>query len=148
MFKIFVPIILLMGITFFWYFKHSQAQIALLTENNAKLEVAVQLNEEALESIKQNLVLAQQEVQRVNAEFSEIGAQNNVLAQKLQKHDLGVLAAAKPGLVQKIVNNATKKAARCFELLSGAEQTEAEKNATSAKTFNSECPWLWTGSVQ
>ena len=137
-----------MGAAFYWYYNESQARIALLTENNAKLEIALQTNEQALESIQQSLVLAQQEVRKVNKEFSLISQQNNVLANKLQKHDLGVLAYSKPKLVQGIINKATQKALRCFELLSGAELTEDEKNATSAKTFNSECPWFWPGSVQ
>lgn len=137
-----------MGAAFYWYYNESQARIALLTENNAKLEIAVQTNEQALESIQQSLVLAQQEVRKVNEEFSLISQQNNVLASKLQKHDLGVLAYSKPKLVQGIINKATQKASRCFELLSGADLTEEEKNATSAKAFNSECPWFWPGSVQ
>jgi hypothetical protein len=52
---------------------------------------------------------------------------------------------AKPGLVQNTVNNATAKAGRCFELLSGAPLTAKESEAKNAKEFNSECPWLFSG---
>lgn len=148
MFKIFVPIILVMGAGFYFYYTDTQAKMAILVQNNAKLEIAVQTSEAALKSVQEDLKRANEEAQKVNAEFAQIRAQNNVLANKLGKHDLGVLGASKPALVEKIVNKATAKVGRCFELISGAELTEEEKNAKDAKAFNSECPWLWPGSVQ
>ena len=145
----FLLVLLLGGSGLFYsYYNDTQERLAELVENNAKLEIAVQTNEAALKSVQEDLVKANEETQKVNDEFFKIRAQNNVLANKLSKHDLGVLGAAKPALVEKIINNASAKASRCFELLSGAELTEEEKNATSAKTFNSECPWLWTGRMQ
>jgi chromosome segregation ATPase len=145
----FLLVLLLGGSGLFYsYYNDTQARLADLVENNAKLEIAVQTNEAALKSVQEDLVKANKETQKVSDEFSKIRAQNNVLANKLSKHDLGVLAAAKPALVEKIINNASAKVSRCFELLSGAELTEEERNAASAKTFNSECPWLWTGGVQ
>lgn len=143
-------IVLLLGGSglFYSYYNDTQARLAELVENNAKLEIAVQTSEAALKTVQEDLKRANEETQKVNAEFSKIRAQNNVLASKLGKHDLGVLGAAKPTLVEKIINKASAKAGRCFELLSGAELTEEEKNATSDQAFNSECPWLWTGRVQ
>lgn len=133
-----------MGAGGFWYYKDSQGRIAMLTENNAKLEVAVQTQAQALESIQADYARASEELTRVNDEFQVIRNQNNVLVSKLQEHDLGVLGAARPDSIQRVINNASKKALRCFELLSGAELTEAEKEANSAETFNSECPWLYS----
>jgi len=145
----FLLVLLLGGAgSFYWYYNDTQARLTELVENNAKLEIAVQTSEAALKSVQEDLKRANEEAQKVNAEFSRIRAQNNVLANKLQKHDLGVLGAAKPALVEKIINKASAKAGRCFELLSGAELTEEERNATSEKAFNSECPWLWAGRVQ
>ena len=146
--KFLIAILLVGGGLFYWYYNDTQARLAALVENNAKLEIAVQTSEAALKSVQEDLKKANEETQKVNAEFSKIRAQNNVLANKLGKHDLGVLGASKPALVQNIINKASAKAGRCFELLSGAELTEEEKNATSEKAFNSECPWLWTGGVQ
>lgn len=145
-----ILLVLLLGGSglFYSYYNDTQARLAALVENNAKLEIAVQTNEAALKSVREDLVKANEETQKVNEEFSKIRAQNNVLANKLSRHDLGVLGAAKPALVEKIINKASAKVSRCFELLSGAELTEEERNATSAKTFNSECPWLWTGRMQ
>ena len=88
-----------------------------------------------------------EELQKVNQEFANIRSQNNVLSKKLAKHDLAVLGAGKPGLVEKIINNASDKAGRCFEILSGAKLTQKEKEAKNGKAFNSECPWLWPGNT-
>ena len=45
--------------------------------------------------------------------------------------------------VEKIINEASKNALRCFELQSGSPLTESEKNAKTEKEFNSECPWMY-----
>lgn len=135
----------ILGGVFWWYYKDTQKTIAAMQQNQAKLELAAKVAEDTIRFMETNNERLNQELVRVNEEFTAIRAQNDVLAGKLEKHDLGVLAAAKPVWVGKIVNNATQKAGRCIELLSGAELTEAEKAATTAKKFNSECPWLWPG---
>lgn len=127
-----------------WYYKDSQARIATLTENNAKLEIAVQTQKQALESIQADYARASEELNNVNEEFRVIRNQNNILSNKLAKHDLAELGTARPASVERVINNASKKALRCFELLSGAELTETEKEAESAQSFNSECPWLYS----
>lgn len=129
----------------YWYYNDTQARMAILQENNAKLNTAIQISEQAVASLQQNIMLANEQLKLVNKEFAEIRAQNNVLAEKLAKHDLAVLGAGKPGLVQKLVNRGSENANRCFELLSGAPLTEKEKEAKDGKSFNNECPWLWPG---
>lgn len=136
-----------MGGAFAWYFNDSQAKMAILHQNNAKLETAVATSEATIGALQADFKRQQEELQKINNEFGNIRRQNQVLENKLAKHDLAILGAEKPGLVTKIINNASAKAGRCFELLSGAPLTETEKNATSGKAFNSECPWLWPGTA-
>jgi cell division protein FtsB len=136
-------VIMVMGGIGYWYYTDTQKTISVLTENNAKLNVAVQTNEATIKQMAEDFQKASQELNRVNEEFSAIRRQNQVLGDKLAKHDLGVLGSSKPGLVERIINNASAKAGRCFELLAGAQLTEAEKNAKDGKAFNSECPWLF-----
>jgi hypothetical protein len=131
----------------YWYYKDSQATIKTLTENNAKLDMAVKINETTIQVMQEDSIKQAETLTLINKDFQDIRAQNGILADKLSEHNIGFLAEKKPGLIERIVNNATKKANRCFELLSGAELTEAEKNATSARTFNSECPALWSGDT-
>ena len=76
-------------------------------------------------------------------DFKDISSKNNELLERLSKHDIGALAYSKPNLVENIVNNASSKALRCFEIMSGAPLTNKERNASNAKEFNSECPWLF-----
>lgn len=128
---------------FYWYYQDSQARIQTLSENNAKLETAVAINEQTIGSLQENYAQSQEQLRAVHAEFRQIRRQNSVLAEKLERHDLGVLGNARPGLVENVVNRATDKVNRCFEILSGAEFTEEEINAETAEQANSECPWLY-----
>jgi chromosome segregation ATPase len=131
---------------FYWYYKDSQAKMMTLQANNAKLELAVKTNEETIKTLQQDYQQAAQQMTQVNTELNDSRLQNKELQLRLSKHELGALAAAKPGLVQNTVNNATTKAGRCFEILSGAPLTTKEREAKNAKEFNSECPWLFDGS--
>lgn len=136
-------IMLVMTSAFYWYYQDSQARIQTLSENNAKLETAVAINEQTIGSLQENYAQSQEQLRAVHDEFRQIRRQNSVLAEKLERHDLGVLGNAKPGLVERVVNRATDKVNRCFEIISGAELTEEERNAENGKDFNSECPWLF-----
>jgi len=128
---------------FYWYYNDTQERMAILNENNAKLETAVATSEAAVESLQADYEKANQELGELNEKFSNIRKQNKTLSNKLGRHDLGNLAENKPGLVEKVITKASGKANRCFELLSGAELTDKEKEAKNGKAFNSECPWLF-----
>jgi hypothetical protein len=131
------------GGMFYWYYNDTQERMAILNENNAKLEVAIQTSEAAVKQLQIDYKRASEELSKVNEEFANIRRQNQVLADKLSNHDLGNLAQNKPALVERVISGATAKANRCFELLSGATLTDKEREATNGKSFNSECPWLF-----
>jgi len=137
-------VIMTMGGIGYWYYTDTQKTIAILTENNAKLELAVATNEETIKTMAADFAAANAELRRVNTEFAAIRQQNNRLASKLADFDLGLLAANKPESIERAVNRGTANASRCFELLSGATLTEEEKNAENGESFNKECPWLYT----
>ena len=128
---------------FYWYYNDTQERMAILNENNAKLETAVATSEAAVKSLQRDFEKANKALNEVNQKFANIRRQNKTLSNKLGRHDLGNLAENKPGLVEKVITKASGKANRCFELISGAELTEKEKEATNGKSFNSECPWLF-----
>jgi len=121
------------------YYQDTQERIAILTENNAKLETAVQTNEEALASQRASFEAMQVENQKLQAEFQAISERNRSLENRLSRHDIGASAVAKPGLTEKILNNATKNAQRCMEIYSGAELTQKELEATKPSEINPEC---------
>jgi cell division protein FtsB len=142
---ILIVVILMMGSIGYWYYNDTQKTIKVLTENNAKLELAVETNEAAIESLQADYAAVAAENQRINEAYAEIRRQNSRLSSKLADMDLGLLAAERPDSIQRAVNNGSKNAGRCFEILSGSPLTEEEINAEDGETFNKECPWLWPG---
>ncbi len=130
----------------YMYVSNLQKNLMIAQANAAKLETAVQLNEQTITSLKADYEKINQELTRINNEFAETRRQNNVLRDKLANVDLGMLAQTKPDSIQRAINRGTANAGRCFELLSGAPLTDQEKEATDGKTFNKECPWLWPGA--
>jgi len=129
------------------YYKDSQARIATLTTNNAKLDGAIKTSEAAIASIQKDMKKVNIQLKKVSSDFADIRNQNSKLAQKLETIDLGILAFNKPKSIERAINGGTKNAGRCFEILSGSPFTVREKEAKDAKSFNKECPWLWPGNT-
>lgn len=128
---------------FMLYFNQSQARIATLTENNARLEVAVATNEETIRNIQVLNEAANREIRRVNDELAASRAQNRELLGRLAANDLGSFGQTNPDGLERVINRASDNVLRCFELLSGAELNEKERNATDGRSFNRECPWMF-----
>ena len=147
LFLIIMGVLSAAGYGAYYYYTDTQERIATLTKNNAKLEISVQISEQATKQLQADYKKVGEELNKVNQEFTNIRAQNNVLVKKLARHDLAVIGSAKPGPVQRIINKATVKVGRCFEILSGAKLNVKEREAKNGKQFNSECPWLWVGSA-
>ena len=143
-----------MGGGVLYYYTSTQNKIEQLVENNATLSANVKIltdaNQQTLDTMDQ-LQEDYQEVQEnfafLESEFQTIRAQNDILGEKFDSNDIGRLAAARPELVQRIINNASGNAGRCFELLTGSPLTQNERNAENANEFNSECPFLWPGNI-
>lgn len=131
--------IVLVG-SFYWYYKSSQATIATLTANNAKLEIAIQTNEKTIKSLQNDINLLNKTYADLFKKFNAADQDNQRLRDKLSEHDLGYLAEKKPGLVESIINKATQDANRCFEIMSGSTLTDSEKKATKPSEINTQCP--------
>ena len=121
------------------YYQDTQERLAILQENNAKLETAVQTNEAALEAQQASFAAMQAENSRLQSEWQAISDRNRALENRLSRHDIGAAAVAKPGLTERVLNGATRNAQRCLEILSGAPLTEAETSATKPSEINPEC---------
>ena len=127
----------------YWYYNDTQERLAILTSNNAKLNTAVELNEQTISSLEQDYAKASSELATLNEQYISIRRQNQELANKLQQIDLTAAAIANAEGIERAVNRGTLNAGRCFELLSGAELNEKERNAENGIAFNKECPWLY-----
>lgn len=127
----------------YWYYNDTQERLAILTSNNAKLNTAVELNEQTISSLEQDYAKASSELATLNEQYISIRRQNQQLADKLQQIDLTAAAIANAEGIERAVNRGTENAGRCFELLSGADLTDKERNAENGIAFNKECPWFY-----
>ena len=97
------------------YYRDTQKRISTLQQNNAKLEVAVQSKEAALNEMTANF----EKQARLNKELSDkledAEKYQDDLRSKLQKHDLTRLSIGKPGMMEKRINDDTKKLFSDFE---------------------------------
>ncbi len=149
-FLIIIVLIGAMGGAGYLYYQSTQAKIQQLIANNVTLqenyktaERANLENESTIRGLEESYKKVQADYQVVLVEMQSIRAQNKELKDRLGKHDIAALAEAKPRLVEKVINGASKKAFRCMEILSGAPLTTSERNAENGNKFNSECPWLF-----
>jgi regulator of replication initiation timing len=134
----------------YYYYSTTQERIELLVANNATLAANVQTltdannqNVQTIEDLQASYQKVQEEYSRVQSEFQAIRLQNNELKERLGRHELDALAAARPGLVERTVNRASDNAKRCFELMSGAPLNDRERTAKTSREANSECPWIF-----
>ena len=139
------------------YHQGTQGRITSLLKQNTELTAAnatYKANEEtykqAIETANETVTAMEETYERIRedytalqGEFQVIRLQNDEPAVRLGRHELDGLASRKPALVETRINNATEKVFRCLELQSGAPLNESERNADTAREFNSECPWLW-----
>ena len=128
-----------MGGGAYWYYNDTQERIAILNENNAKLESAVATNEQALAAQTAAFESMRVQNEKLQKEWTEINNRNRSLENRLSRHDIGAAGVAKPGLTEKVLNNATKNAQRCLEIFSGSPLTEKELSATKPSEINNEC---------
>ena len=128
-----------MGGGAYWYYNDTQERIAILNENNAKLESAVATNEQALAAQTAAFESMRVQNEKLQKEWTEINNRNRSLENRLSRHDIGAAGVAKPGLTENVLNNATKNAQRCLEIFSGSPLTEKELSATKPSEINNEC---------
>lgn len=92
-----------------WYYKDTQSTIATLRDNNSKLMIAAETNQETINSMARDYALAQENMLALQQRAQEAEAYQDELSAKLRRHDLTALTLQKPGLIEKRVNNATAK---------------------------------------
>ena len=121
------------------YINKLQKDNAILKSNQIKLESAVEDQKAVIESQAEDFKKIRSTLTKLEEENAKLQKDKQDLSKRLGKHDIGNLAENKPGLVEKIINGASKSAARCVEIASGSPLTEEELNGTP----NRECPSFW-----
>lgn len=90
------------------YYKDTQARLAQLRENNARLEVAAQTSQETIRRMEENYEQIQERTQELTAELSRAEEYRSQISQVLREHQLTTLTKEKPGLIETRVNSATE----------------------------------------
>jgi len=121
------------------YVQKLQKDNATLKANAIKLESAVNEQKQVIESQAADFKKIRSTLDKLEQENAKLQKDKQDLSKRLGKHDIGNLAENKPGLVERIINGASKSAARCVEIASGSPLTEEELNGTP----NRECPSFW-----
>ena len=124
------------------YVQKLQKDNAILKENQLKLESAVEDQKAVIESQAEDFRKIRDTLSKLEEQNKRLEKDKEDLSKRLGKHDIGNLAENKPKLVEKIINGASKSAARCVEIASGSPMTEEELNGTP----NRECPSFWPSS--
>ena len=124
------------------YVNKLRSDNAILKANQLKLEASV-------ESQKQVIAKQKEDFQAIMKANKELGVLINNLKKDLQdldkrftkkNRDIGKLAIERSKAIERIINSASDKAARCIEIASGSPLTEQEINATLKSQINTECP--------
>ena len=109
-----------------WYYNSSQETIAQLNQNIATLRANQAQLEQAIatsnETIARQQADAQQFAEANNAlreQLQEAEAYSDDLQSKLRNHNLTVLTAQRPGLIETRVNNATARLFDEMEIITG-----------------------------
>ena len=113
----------------FYYYKDTQARIAILTENSAKLEQATNTQKQTIDTLVEDAEKFRELNKDLNIKLEAANEYKNKLIGKLRKHDLAKLSMQKPGLVEKKINNGTKKLFESLEKLTSIPSD----NSTSPK---------------
>ena len=105
----------------YYYYTDTQARIAILTENSAKLEQAASTQKQTIDTLVSDAKKYGELNRELNTKLEAANDYKNTLIDKLRKHNLAKLSLKKPGLVEKKINAGTKKLFESFEEISAIE---------------------------
>ena len=121
-----------------------RADNATLKANQLQLEQGIQEQKKLLEQQEKDFNAIMESNKKLNVMVQTFKKDLDELDKRFNKNkrDIGKLAIEKTKAIERIVNKGGDNAARCLELASGAEHTEAELKATKRSEINPECPAL------
>ena len=93
----------------YFYYNDTQQRIKTLQENNAKLETVAKTNELTINSLQQSQEQFAELNNELQIKLNEAESYGDNLRKKLHKHNLTRLSIKKPGLIEKRINDGTKK---------------------------------------
>jgi uncharacterized membrane-anchored protein YhcB (DUF1043 family) len=117
---------------------------AILQANQLKLEESINTQKEVIENQKKDFAEILDANKKMNELVNNLKKDLDELDKRFNKkeRDIGKLAIEKDKVIERIINKASDKAARCMEIASGSPLTKEEMNATKKSEINTECPSL------
>ena len=115
---------LLVALGLVTFFLYNQNQT--LTQNNIKLEAAVEQQEEAMAAMKEQYEKQGKALQNMSRKNAEIEAEKADYLAIFSRHNLDLLAVKKPGLIENRFNGASEAVMEGLE-----DDTEALYNLTN-----------------
>ena len=107
--KVLIGIIVAMVLAFGGYYWLTEKRLTVLTENNAKLTIAAQTNQQTIDKLTEDYEQQQVLNKELGVKLKAAEAYGDNLAKKFREHDLTMLTLRKPGLIERRVNSATQK---------------------------------------
>ena len=114
--------LVILGGASYWLYTENQT----LKENNLKLEVAIQQQEEAMAAIRESYELQGQSLLTLQSRNAQIETEMNSYLDIFKRHNLDKLAQAKPGLITTRVNKGTQQVFESIE--NDSKELEALNN--------------------
>ena len=109
LFLIIMGVLGAVGFGGYMYYKDTQQRIAILTENNAKLEIAIQISEESITTLQNDIEKNAELNRELQSQLQVAEQYGDQLRNTLRKHNLTHLANKKPGLIERKMQNATNR---------------------------------------
>jgi len=106
--QMFMGIILILGLATFYLYNQNQT----LSANNLALESAVEEQQAAMTAMKESFELQGKSLQQMMQKNAQIEQEMNQYLDIFRRHNLNQLAIAKPGMIEKRINEGT---AQVFE---------------------------------
>jgi len=129
------------------YYTDTQERLVAAANENAVMKIQETLQAQTIEKLNKDIVRSRETLVKLRNEFGKFRRDYEILEGKFNKRsrnfgtrDIGKLAEVKPSLIERIINNATKKVLRCFEIASGSPLTHDELAARKKSETNQECP--------
>lgn len=110
-------VIVLMTVStgFYWYYNNSQSTIEILQSNQARLELAVDMQEKTIEQQRIFLEMHQEYSRQLQQGLAEAETAKSELEEIFQSHDLDELSKQRPGLIENRINRGTRDVFRQLE---------------------------------
>ena len=93
----------------YYYYNDTQQRLAILRDNNAKLEVVNKENQETIKMMKDNYEKQSKLNKELSAKLKDAEVYGNELRKKLSKIDLPAASLNRPKETEERINNASQK---------------------------------------